>query len=1021
MTDDADRGSADRAATDGAAHGAAATDGADPFGHGILHDVILRQSADATIITDRQRIVRVWNPAAEHLYGIAADEAVGRPVERLLATFEIDDRPVDIAAATNALDRDGSWRQRVVHRPLIGTKAGSAITIDSIVTRLHDPGGDPIGALAVNRDVTRSARIESEMAALGTIVLATGQARTTTHVAETALDILCRATGADGGLVTSTDEGYRAIGAIGVRPETIDVIVSYGELGGPLATALQAPDAYISADVATAPLREDVREAVLGDGIRHLIVAGLRLQGRLIGILALGWRAESPPEPSRSIILEAAAVIASSLENARLLAAVESGLRQERLLTRRMRAMLELTRLPTATVIGDRAFEQLMGQIAATIEADGTVLAWLRGDHLEPGPAWNVDRAVIDPLIRRPTRSMPIIATLLDGAGSQLVPFAPDAVTPDGLAAGATLGYRALAAFAVRDESGLVGTVFAFFRQPVEDVALDERTLDAIARVLDISFANRRLREVVVASERRYHELFEGSPDALLVQTDDDIVVDANPAALRLYGDDLIGQSVEQLTADDGGMSGRDVAAPVPFTQYTGVGRRLDGTTFPEEVDVRPIEIGGEARKLVIVRDLTERSRMQAELVQAQKMEAIGMLVAGVAHELNNPLAAIIGFSHLIRTDPALPPDLRRQADMLTQEANRTRVIVQNLLDFARQRPPERLETDLRPLVDSVISLQSYILTKHRLDVVVDIPADVPPLWIDRSQIQQVLINLTVNAGQAIKSTGRPGRIGITARTATTDGGAVVRIAISDDGPGVAPAIRDRLFVPFTTTKEPGEGTGLGLSVSFGIVAGHGGALRYDPVAEGGAVFTIELPVDRPAGSGGSPVLPIWSSATLAAGTEAAVEAARAATDLAADDARLPPEPPSVAAPTRSRVLVLDDEPSIREFLGRVLARGGYEPILAGTGQEAVAIVRHEPPEAILCDHRMAGMNGVEFHAAVVEIDPALARRFAFMSGDVLNPELRDFATEHGIQLLAKPFDIATVGAMISRLLARGA
>jgi hypothetical protein len=200
-------------------------------------------------------------------------------------------------------------------------------------------------------------------------------------------------------------------------------------------------------------------------------------------------------------------------------------------------------------------------------------------------------------------------------------------------------------------------------------------------------------------------------------------------------------------------------------------------------------------------------------------MEAIGLLVAGVAHELNNPLASIVAFSQLLRTDPDLPPDLRSQAELLVQEADRTRSIVGNLLDFARQRPPERVELDLRPVVDGVIALQSYMLARNRVTVDVDIPADLPPLSVDRSQLQQVLVNLTVNAAQAIHDADRAGRVTIRAASAERDGAPIVRIEVADDGPGVPAAVSDRLFVPFVTTKPPGAGTGLGLSVSFGIVA----------------------------------------------------------------------------------------------------------------------------------------------------------------------------------------------------------
>jgi PAS domain S-box-containing protein len=1000
----------------------------------VIHDEVIHQSVDAIIVTDRAFKVRVWNPSAERLYGVSAAEAIGHHVSALIEAYEVDGQRIDVAAATQTLDRDGIWRQRVVQRPRVGTRVGDPVTIDSIVTLLHDPDGTPDRVLAVNRDMTVRARIDSEMTALGSIVLATGDARTKTDVAETALDILCRAVGADAGLITSTDGAYEAIGVVGASAGTVDVILTFGQTGGPLAQALQQPDAFISVDIATGPLQEEVRAAILADDIRHLVLVGLRLQGRLIGVLALGWRLADPKLPSRSIVLQAAAVITSSLENARLLAAVESGLSQERLLTRRMGALVELTRLPDADAAGQTAVEALLADLDTAIGADGTSLCLVVGDRLELAAVHRIDPAWATPLMNRPLSTIPLAARLAGGAHSLLTPLDPAHVSSGAAEATAAKGYRTLAAFAIREREHLVGILLAVFHKPAEELEIDERTLDAIGRVLDISFANRRLREGAQASENRYRELFESSPDALLVQTVDEVVVDANPAAIRLYGGDVIGRSVSELIAEDVAPPGRDMPGPLAFTQFVGLGRRLDGSTFPEEVDLRPIEIAGEPRVLVIVRDLTDRRRMQSELMQAQKMEAIGMLVAGVAHELNNPLASIVAFSQLLRTDPNLPEDLRRQADLLVQEANRTRVIVQNLLDFARQRPPERVMTELRPLVDGVLGLQSYILAHNNLRVEIDIPDDLPRLSIDRSQMQQLLVNLTVNAAQAIAGLGRPGLIRIEGRAAESEAGPVVRIAIADDGPGVADEVRDRLFVPFVTTKEPGAGTGLGLSVSFGIVAGHGGTLRHEPNPGGGAVFVIELPVGRPR----------TDDAGLVDGTSEPAARVTPPTDppqippsvaVPVPSATPPASPTPTPAPTRAagpaphtgpdgeagpamRVLVLDDESSIREFLGRVLARSGYEPILASTGPAALEIVASDPPDAILCDHRMAGMSGTEFHTAVAAINPALSHRFAFMSGDVLNPELLDFATERGVQLLAKPFDIATVGTMVSRLLA---
>jgi PAS domain S-box-containing protein len=972
-----------------------------------LDDPVVRHSLDAIIVTDSTFAIRTWNPAAVRIYGISEGEAVGQRLRDMVDAFDLAGNPFDARDAETDLAATGSWQRRLVHRPRIGAHPGRDVIVDSGVVLLRDAAGTTTGAIAINRDVTATARLETEIAALGSLAVATDRARTSAEVASAALEILCRATGADAGLVTSMESTYEATASLGVSEPTIETILGYGQLGGPLARALEAPDAFVSADVATAPLREDVRAAVLADGIAHLIVVGLRLSGRLTGLLSIGWRRPAPVQPSRAVMLQAAALIASSIENARLIAAVESGLGQEQLLTRRMRALVELTQLPAKSG-ADMDVSRLLGDLRAVLAADAALHARIENDAFVLAAVDRPDLEAARPFIERPVDVFPVVAELRHGASAVLVPAIGEMTTPDGGAAVAARGFQTIGIFGLHEADRLVGAVFVGFARPIEEVEIDERTLEAIGRIVDISFANRRLREVVGTSERRYRDLFEHSPEALMVESRDMRIVDANPAARRLFGEDLVGRDIHELVAGEPVRLdlGRDDGLAL---RGSSIGRRLDGSTFPEEVELRRVEIDGEPHTLAMIRDLTDQVRMQAELVQAQKMEAIGLLVAGVAHELNNPLASIIAFSQLIRTDPALPPDLRNQSDLLVQEANRTRVIVQNLLDFARQRRPERTLTDLRPLVESVLGLQSYVLARNQVELAVTIPDDLPPLLVDRSQLQQVLVNVTFNSAQALRDGGRPGRLAIEASAVGDDDTQRVRIAIIDNGPGVAPEIRDRLFMPFTTTKAPGEGTGLGLSVSFGIVAAHGGTLRHEPTPGGGATFVIELPVETdPAAAEPPPPVPDHVPPAVTPSPDS---------PLASD---APPASPAPAAPSvdHPRILVLDDEPAIRDFLARVLARHGYEPVVAGTGAEAIEVVRTAPPDAILCDHRMAGMSGTEFHDEVGRIAPDLARRFAFMSGDVLNPELRAFAEARGVHLLAKPFDLSAVDPLVARLLA---
>jgi PAS domain S-box-containing protein len=503
-----------------------------------------------------------------------------------------------------------------------------------------------------------------------------------------------------------------------------------------------------------------------------------------------------------------------------------------------------------------------------------------------------------------------------------------------------------------------------------------------------------------------YRTLFMGAPEAYLVTTVEGVVVDLNAQAARLYRSErasIVGRHVTDLTdIDRAEYARRDATLQRDGeASFIGIGRRVDGAPFAEQIAIRRVILDGVPRDLVRIRDTTEPDRLQAELLQAQKMEALSQIVGGAAHELNNPLQAIIGFSRLLSADPALPAELRSDAGLLVVEATRTRRIVENLLDFARQRPPERHPTRLALLVQSVLDLQAYHFSGP-IGVEVAFADDLPPVPLDRAMMQQVILNLTQNAIQAIESAGGHGTIRITGsadRDAT--GAAVARLTVADDGPGVAEEHRDRLFVPFFTTKPQGQGTGLGLSVSFGIVAGHGGRLWFQPGADHGSVFTIELPLEA-------------SSADGQLSAVAAASPGGPGDETGADGAEADP-PSGTAGERRVRVLVVDDVESIRTFLVRVLSRV-VDVVAAGTGTEALGLVEHDDFDGILCDHRMPGLTGIEVFEAIAALRPALARHFVLMSGDVLNPQLLAFAEDRGVRLLAKPVDVETLQAVVAEM-----
>ncbi len=238
---------------------------------------------------------------------------------------------------------------------------------------------------------------------------------------------------------------------------------------------------------------------------------------------------------------------------------------------------------------------------------------------------------------------------------------------------------------------------------------------------------------------------------------------------------------------------------------------------------------------------LEEQRRTQAQLVRVEKLSAVGELASGVAHEINNPLTTILGQAHLLLGDGDLPPAVRERVTIISDETTRAARIVQNLLMFARHYPPERRACSLTDQVRRVLDLKGYQLEQDDVRIETDL-GECPPVSADENQIQQVLLNLVQNAHRAMVEHGGP-RV-LTLRVHAADDCAVIEIA--DTGPGIPPEILPRIFDPFFTTKPPGHGSGLGLSVSYGIVSEHRGRLRAENRPGGGAVFVVELPLDKP-------------------------------------------------------------------------------------------------------------------------------------------------------------------------------
>jgi two-component system, NtrC family, sensor kinase len=348
----------------------------------------------------------------------------------------------------------------------------------------------------------------------------------------------------------------------------------------------------------------------------------------------------------------------------------------------------------------------------------------------------------------------------------------------------------------------------------------------------------------------------------------------------------------------------------------------------------------------------------QAQLIHSEKLSAVGEFVAGVAHELNNPLTALIGFAELVQMSN-VDDNARASLKRISNSAERCHKIVQSLLSFARQHPPEQKLTNINTIVDSVLEILSYDLRTSNIAVVRELSPNLPRLLVDPHQIQQVFLNIVNNARQAIEASRSRGTVRVTTRAE----GERVRIRFQDDGPGISPENLKKIFNPFFTTKPVGKGTGLGLSLSYGIIQEHGGNISAESTPGKGTTFIIDLPITNQAE-------PVAEVAALVA--------------------------PPPARGNGRKVLVVDDEEDILIFVDEILRRAGYAIKTATDGQRALDHLGRERFDLIISDWKMPGMSGQQLYQRLLETDPQSAKNMIFMTGDVLSDKSYEFQDSHG-------------------------
>lgn len=506
--------------------------------------------------------------------------------------------------------------------------------------------------------------------------------------------------------------------------------------------------------------------------------------------------------------------------------------------------------------------------------------------------------------------------------------------------------------------------------------------LKPIADQLALSVANYNLFQHIAQAKAEWEATFDAVGEGIVVVNNNHVIVRLNQAAAKMLGatvGELTGEScrkrLHQVISSSSTCALTDPAPGKPSVRSEV--ELPNGRSLEVMIDSVFDESNNFTGGVHFLRDITESKQMRSRLVTSEKMVAVGQLVSGVAHEINNPLTGITGYAQLLMMRDDLDDKTRQDAGAIASEADRATRIVRQLLSFAREHQVERIPVNLNDIIRDCLGLKGYDLKVNNVEVQTDLDSSLPNIAADRYQLQQVFINLITNAEQAIHEYGKTGTLEIV----TALEGDSVRAIFSDSGPGIPPENRSRLFDPFFTTKEVGKGTGLGLSVCFGIVQEHQGAIWAEETPTGsGARFVVELPIAADTGISDS--------------NEAEAEAVKL-----------------------GKILLVDDEDSVRNVLRETLCRAGHEVDKASNGKEALEQISRNDYDCIVSDIKMPVMNGAELHQAAKELKPETAGRFIFISGDTVNEDTRDYLAGIDNPALSKPFSLKELQQLLQQVL----
>jgi PAS domain S-box-containing protein len=505
----------------------------------------------------------------------------------------------------------------------------------------------------------------------------------------------------------------------------------------------------------------------------------------------------------------------------------------------------------------------------------------------------------------------------------------------------------------------------------------------------------KRTEEILRNAAEEWQTTFDSIPTPVSLQSRDFKILRINKAYAELFNikpEEITGKTCYQLV--------HQAEVPIPSCPHIKMLSTNESAIFELyhdtlekyfEITVSPIKNSQDeiVASVHIMRDITqvkkseEEKRMLREKAEiSSRLASVGEMAAGIAHEINNPLTGVIGFSDML-LERELPPDMREQVEIIAEGSHRVADIIKRLLTFARQHKPLKAMVNINELIENTLNMRNYVLKTNNINVNIQCDKEMPLIAIDPGQIQQVFLNLVINAEYAMKKSDRPGQLNIV----TEKIGEKVRVSFTDNGPGISPEIIRKLFQPFFTTKPVGEGTGLGLSLSRAIITEHGGTISVASELNKGTTFMIELPIIKIHVQNEFP-----DSET---------------SSLIKENSK------------KTNILVVDDETTVQQFIKSALNLPEYSVETTGEPYEALRKIAANNYDLIVMDIRMPGMSGQELFEKIINDKPYISKNILFTTGDSANSEVKSFLQKYNLRSIDKPFDHQTLMKKIHEILER--